>query len=288
MQEKNASFFEASIFLPCADRDHGQTNCPNWKSKLVYETGAFLAPKPAGLAQWLRHCTPKPYDAGLIPSTAATFQMEAKNKNASVKMCTLWSPGGKKLICILFHAPTYCVASKPECLPLSCVVLPPVSFVHLCVVQAQLFTSPFCVFYFVPIVGAQDVDVQSWSVMTAEPHISTYGHWKKKRERKKIAATLFVPVGILFALFFFQFSFFVVQCPLWIYVPDIGSVCSFKHLLLHSCLSQRSFFFFFFNLLLVEWWDAYFGHLHCAYSSETFFTYLWRGDFFGATTFLLF
>lgn len=57
--------------------------------------------------------------------------------------------------------------------------------------------------------------------------------------------------------------------------PDIGSVCSFKHLLLRLCLSQRAFFFFF-SLLLVEWWDAYFGRLHCGYPSETLFTYLWR------------
>lgn len=93
------------------------------------------------------------------------------------------------------------------------------AFVLLCVVQAQLFASLFCVFCFVPIVDAHDVGVQSRSVMTAEPRVSTYGHWKKKRGKKNLQLQplylfLLVFLFVLFSLFLC--FFFVVQCPLWI------------------------------------------------------------------------
>lgn len=83
---------------------------------------------------------------------------------------------------------------------------------------------------------------------------------RRKKKRKKIcsflltAATLFVPVGIFCLCFFFRYSFFVVQCPCE-YVPDVRSVCSFKHLLLHSCLSQRGFFF-----IIICCWSS--GEMH--------------------------
>lgn len=105
---------------------------------------------------------------------------------------------------------------------------------------------------------------------------------RNKKEEKNLQLSIncshFICSCWYFLFVLFCIHFFVVQCPCE-YVPNIRSVCSFNHLLLHSCLSQRGFFFYYY-LLLVEWWDAYFGRLHCAYSSETFFTYLWREFFF--------
>lgn len=96
--------------------------------------------------------------------------------------------------------------------------------------------------------------------MTAEPRISTYGHWKKKKKRKKIcsflltAATLFVPVGIFCLCFFFRYSFFVVQCPCE-YVPDIRSVCSLIICYcIRVCLSEVSFF------IIICCWSS--GEMH--------------------------
>lgn len=89
--------------------------------------------------------------------------------------------------------------------------------------------------------------VWSWSVVAAEPRISTYGHWKKKK-RKNLQLAVNCSHFIcscwyfLFALFCLCFRSAMPPCE---YVPDIRSVCSFEHLLLRLCLSQRLFFFLF-------------------------------------------
>lgn len=105
------------------------------------------------------------------------------------------------------------------------------------------------------------MDVQSWSVYDCwTSHKYLWALKEEKKEEKNLQLSVNCSHFIcsrwyfLFVLFFFRYSFFVVQCPCE-YVPDVRSVCSFKHLLLHSCLSQRGFFF-----IIICCWSS--GEMH--------------------------
>lgn len=172
------------------------------------------------------------------------------------------------------HPTNHRVASNRSVNLLTVVVFLPVTFVLFSVVQAQLPSSPgFCVFYFVPIVDAHRcvcLELVCCGCWTSHKYLWALKKKKRKNLQLAVNCSHFICSCwyFLFALFCLCFRSAMPPCE---YVPDIRSVCSFEHLLLRLCLSQRLFFFF---LLLVEWWDAYFGNLHCGYPSKTFFTYL--------------